>query len=231
MKENTKYIFTRSLVCMKAKRDRLSSHKGFFYAFLFILLINLAGISFVLLSSENKDIPSNRANISKKISTPYNVFDEELEIFQKVMASSNLKPEVAMDIASVIHSKSNEYGIEPLLVLSVIQTESNFRTSVSSHKGARGIMQIMPLTGRYIAKKYGIPFKNHKQLYNPVTNIELGIAYLSYLNNRYENNLEYALFAYNHGPKSRSYIKKKFMNSKPHYVEKVIKSKQFFENP
>ena len=64
-------------------------------------------------------------------------------------------------------------------------------------------------------------------LVDPVDLVHL--AYLSYLENLYGNNMEYALFAYNHGPKKSKHIKKRFRDSKPYYVKKVMNFKQFLE--
>ena len=64
-------------------------------------------------------------------------------------------------------------GIEPELVLAVARTESSFKPSVVSKKGAVGIMQLMPSTAEFIAKK--VNFSSEIDLYNPETNLYLGI--------------------------------------------------------
>jgi soluble lytic murein transglycosylase-like protein len=77
------------------------------------------------------------------------------------------------------------------LVRAVIQIESGFNPRAVSPKGAMGLMQLMPAT----ATEFGVmdPFE-------PRQNIRAGVAYLRRLLDRYENNLELALAAYNAGP-------------------------------
>ncbi|MGI9534480.1 MAG: lytic transglycosylase domain-containing protein [Thermodesulfobacteriota bacterium] len=230
--------FMRISENVKTKRYNLSSGMGFLYIFLIILAVNLTGFNFLLTNSETKEKEQADYgfNILKTVKLDQNelnqhsfVINPELQIFQQIIRHSKLDPKIAMDVASVINTESGKYGIDPFLVLSVIQVESRFKPRALSHKGARGIMQIMPRTGKYVAKKYEVPFKSYQSLYDPVTNIKLGIAYLSYLENLYGNNMEYALFAYNHGPKKSKHIKRKFKKSKPYYVKKVMSFKQLLD--
>lgn len=93
-----------------------------------------------------------------------------------------------------------DYQFNPLFILSVIQTESRFHPSVVSHAGAIGLMQVLPHTSGYITKLYGISGYQHKEdLKNPFINLSVGIAYLSYLREKFNDERHY-LIAYNMGP-------------------------------
>ncbi len=87
-------------------------------------------------------------------------------------------------------------------VYGVIRQESAFNASVRSYAGAMGLMQLMPATARYVAKK--LLRKKHspkrKDLINPKTNIELGTAYLADVFARLGENPVLATAAYNAGP-------------------------------
>lgn len=83
-------------------------------------------------------------------------------------------------------------------LVGVIQTESKFHTHAKSNKGALGLLQVMPETAKWLAKKEGIPFRSEKDLYEPETNLILGVLYLNYLLERTES-LEATLLAYNAG--------------------------------
>lgn len=87
------------------------------------------------------------------------------------------------------HSRLN--GIRPDLVRAVVQVESAFNPYAKSPKGALGLMQLMPS----IIARYGV-----KNPFNPVENVRAGVRYLRQLLDRYRNNEELALAAYNAGP-------------------------------
>jgi len=90
----------------------------------------------------------------------------------------------------MIRTYAGRYGVDPALVKAVIQAESGFRTRVRSNRGARGLMQVMPGTGR----AYGA-----RNLYDPKQNLRAGIRYLRYLLDRHDNDPKLALAAYNAG--------------------------------
>lgn len=103
-------------------------------------------------------------------------------------------------IAQLIVAESRKADIDPLLVTAVVRTESMFRHKAVSHRGAKGLMQLMPSTGHYVSKLSKIELRNSEHLHDPETNIKLGIWYLKYLNEKFKGNQERVLVAYNWGP-------------------------------
>ena len=97
-------------------------------------------------------------------------------------------------------SASNKNGIDPYLTLAVMREESRFDPMALSRSKAHGLMQIMPSTGKIIAKKLEIsPFKRSK-MYESATNINMGTYYLSNLIERFDGNVFLAVAGYNGGP-------------------------------
>ena len=134
---------------------------------------------------------------------------------------------------------SKTYSLEPDLVLSIIYVESSFNTNAVSNKGACGLMQILPSTAEYIAKKIG--YCNQIDLFNSECNLILGCAYIDYLSNKFKNECA-VLCAYNagEGVVSNWLANKKYSfdgktlscipySQTHYYVKKVLKYKCIFK--
>jgi len=102
-------------------------------------------------------------------------------------------------IAKTIVREAARYRLEPELVLAVIDTESSYRTQARSHRGALGLMQILPGTGESLARESGLEWQGEATLLDPAKNVRLGTHYLAHLQKRF-GGLDTALAAYNWGP-------------------------------
>jgi membrane-bound lytic murein transglycosylase F len=104
------------------------------------------------------------------------------------------------DYGPMIKTYSRRYGFDWRLILALIRQESRFSPEAVSHKGAFGLMQIMPVTGREVSLVLGI-----ENMALPKNNIRGGIFYLRTMYNRFEaadeaERLKLSLAAYNAGP-------------------------------
>lgn len=132
---------------------------------------------------------------------------ELVKIFSIVQANRpDLFEKDAWDLAEVILAESSKYKLDPILILAVIDVESKFQFGVVSPAGARGIMQIMPATGKFLVKSVRALAKEIKveqlmpeHLDDPIVNIKLGTYYLHDLRKSFQN-VHNALIAYNLGP-------------------------------
>lgn len=108
-------------------------------------------------------------------------------------------------LSEVIYQESAKRQLDPLIVTALIQVESGFKSAVVSPMGARGMMQIMPDTGKFlveaVAGEYGFQPAAFRpeSLDDPVLNLRLGIYYLHDLKKQFQH-LKLALTAYNFGP-------------------------------
>jgi hypothetical protein len=96
----------------------------------------------------------------------------------------------AVPFGDIIHAKAQKYDVDPSLLAAVVETESAFRSHARSQVGARGLMQLMPRTGRWLGAR---------NLYNAEQNVDAGAKYLKYLNGRFDGNLTKTIAAYNAG--------------------------------
>ena len=90
-------------------------------------------------------------------------------------------------------------GLDPYLVASLIRQESEFNVLALSRVSAVGLMQLMPKTGKTVAKQVKLKGYNNAQLFTPAINLELGTRYFKEMVDKYNGQFEYALAAYNAG--------------------------------
>jgi soluble lytic murein transglycosylase-like protein len=93
-------------------------------------------------------------------------------------------------VEKIVREASDRHRVDPALVRAVIETESNWNPKAWSHKGAGGLMQLIPTT----AQRWGA-----YDVFNPQQNVDAGVKHLKWLLERYNGNLDLALAAYNAG--------------------------------
>jgi soluble lytic murein transglycosylase len=115
------------------------------------------------------------------------------------------------NVQQIIVKNADKYSLDPQLINAVITAESAFDSRAISHKGAMGLMQLMPGT----AKDLGV-----RNPFNPEENIEGGTRYLKYLIKKYDGDITRALAAYNAGP-TRVETSSRLPRETKNYIKKV----------
>lgn len=146
-----------------------------------------------------------------------------------------------MKYSDEIIEYSNEFEVTPALVASVINVESGYNDDATSQKGAKGLMQIMPSTGRWLAEKINEKY-DEELLLNASFNIKLGTYYLSYLIEQFDDE-RVALCAYNAGQgnvkewlKNEEYssdgktLKEIPYEETKNYINKIEKNYRYYKN-
>lgn len=142
------------------------------------------------------------------------VFFEEMHRITDAIRAEFFAEEIPY--GELIYAKSKKYDVDPNLVAAVIEQESRFKPRAKSHVGARGLMQLMPRTGRWMGAR---------DLYNPEQNVDAGVKYIAYLDKRFNGDLKKIVAAYNGGEgnvmryrgvppfrETRQYVKKVLKN-------------------
>ncbi|KRC10130.1 lytic transglycosylase [Hydrogenophaga sp. Root209] len=101
---------------------------------------------------------------------------------------------------SAVVTRAREIGLDPAYVYGLIRQESRFVTDARSGVGASGLMQVMPATARWTARKIGLTDFRPAQITEHETNILIGTAYLKLALDDFEGSLPLAAAAYNAGP-------------------------------
>lgn len=124
-------------------------------------------------------------------------------------------------LRELIEAEGEKFGIDPYLLAALIRQESSFLPGVTSSAGARGIMQLMPSTAAYVARRIGVSW-NRSLLPVADANLHIGAAHLAALLRRYEGNLVTALAAYNAGGGAVSRWLRESEASEPHlFIEQI----------
>jgi soluble lytic murein transglycosylase-like protein len=144
----------------------------------------------------------------------HNVFYDEVKRINESVRAAFFAEEIPF--GELIWEKSQKYDVDPALVAAVIEQESRFKPRAKSHVGARGLMQLMPRTGRWMGAR---------NLYDPEQNVDAGVKYIAYLDKRFKGDLKKIVAAYNGGEgnvmryrgippfrETRTYVKKVLKN-------------------
>jgi tetratricopeptide (TPR) repeat protein len=103
--------------------------------------------------------------------------------------------------SAVLAPTADAAGVGPWLVLAVSRQESTFRSGIVSKSGATGVMQLMPSTAKWLAKKNSLVQPDDADnLRSPISSLRLGAAYLHQMLERSDGNMVFALASYNAGP-------------------------------
>jgi soluble lytic murein transglycosylase-like protein len=134
-------------------------------------------------------------NANPPLSAKLSAAKQHTNIYLPAEASLTGRSRPAMDVdrdgvEKLVREAAERHRMDPALVRAVIETESNWNPKAYSHRGAGGLMQLIPTT----AQRYGA-----YDVFDPQQNIDAGVKYLRTLLERYHGNLDLALAAYNAG--------------------------------
>jgi hypothetical protein len=163
---------------------------------------------------DQKWIATEKWASNEKPSEKRDVFFVEMHRISETIRAEFFHEEIPY--GDLIYEKSKKYDVDPALVAAVIEQESRFRPRAKSPVGARGLMQLMPRTGRWMGAR---------NLYDPEQNVDAGVKYIAYLDKRFNGDLKKIVAAYNGGEgnvmryrgippfrETRQYVKKVMKN-------------------
>ena len=123
----------------------------------------------------------------------------------------------------IIFEAAFRYEVDPAIVKAIILAESSYNPRAVSNRGARGLMQLMPVT----AREMGV-----ENIFNPRQNIHAGVAYFKKLLDRYDGNVKIALAAYNAGSgRVQQYKGIPPFKATRTYIDKVLQYHRIYSQP
>jgi soluble lytic murein transglycosylase len=128
------------------------------------------------------------------------VWDRCINTSERTKEGMDTDQRFPMPFKDNVVRRSREIGLDPAYVYGLIRQESRFIMDARSGVGASGLMQVMPATARWTAKKIGMDSFSMDQLNNRETNIAIGTAYLKLALDDFAGSMPLAAAAYNAGP-------------------------------
>jgi soluble lytic murein transglycosylase len=127
------------------------------------------------------------------------VWDRCINTSERTRGEIDMAQRFPMPYRKEVIAKAGEIGLDPAYVYGLIRQESRFVTDARSGVGASGLMQLMPGTARWTAKKIGLPY-SHELIADRDTNLRLGTSYLKLVLDDFGGSQALAAAAYNAGP-------------------------------
>lgn len=163
---------------VEVRRDRLGWMKmGFLWSFrlllLGLMLLVLIYNQYALSSAVKTVEELKRSLLLKETEYPIKKMLDE-------RSQGRLNELERIRIAKLIEAAQGS-GVDPVFAIDLIGRESGFEPSAVSHKGAVGLMQLMPATAQWLAERHGVSWPGREALFEPATNVKFGMAYLAYL--------------------------------------------------
>ncbi|MBI5182498.1 MAG: tetratricopeptide repeat protein [Nitrospirae bacterium] len=128
--------------------------------------------------------------------------------YDKIERGGNDMPDYFWGLAypqgywAIVTEYAARYNLDPYLVASIMREESWFDKQAVSRSGARGVMQLMPFTARWVSKQLKYSYTDDESLFEADININFGTWYLSYLKKRLNGNIVLMIAGYNAGPEA-----------------------------
>ncbi len=147
-----------------------------------------------------KSLSSHQQAIAAALASNWKWHDRALITAAKAGYYDDLDVRFPLAFYGPLAAGASSQGLELAWVYGIVRQESAFMSKVRSRAGAMGLMQLMPATGRLVAKKIGIKLRRTQDILNVETNVSLGTAYLRQMLDRFDGNHMLATAAYNAGP-------------------------------
>lgn len=145
-------------------------------------------------------MPDRELLAAAQLACNHEIWDRCINTSKRTRDSLDATQRFPLPFRQDVLAHSQAAGIDPAFVFGLIRQESRFITHARSHAGASGLMQIMPATASWTARRIGLRNFKPKDINNIQTNLSIGTAYLQFALEDFEGSIPLAIAAYNAGP-------------------------------
>ena len=128
------------------------------------------------------------------------VWDRCINTSERTKELMDFEQRFPMPLREIVVRRAGEIRLDPAYVYGLIRQESRFIMDARSHVGASGLMQVMPATAKWTAKKIGLTGFTPDQINDREVNVAIGTGYLKLVLDNFEGSMPLATAAYNAGP-------------------------------
>ncbi len=149
-----------------------------------VISIIALGVAIVVIAVLSWQVISLRRSVQEKMDmvnrmiSRYEAKAQFIEDYLPLVNAYTGSEVVAKRILSAVYENSLQYDLPPELILAVIKVESEFNPRAYSDAGAVGLMQVMPITGKYVGRSLGLWIDGKENLYDIEKNIQIGSVFL-----------------------------------------------------
>lgn len=147
-----------------------------------------------------RDMDNDELRLAAVLANRWGWNDQAILTVARAGEFSDLTLRFPLEHTESVRRHAHNNNLDPGIVFAVIRQESAFNPEARSPAGARGLMQLMPKTGKATARLNRIPWSGVAGLYESDRNIRIGSSYLRQVKERFDNNLVLATASYNAGP-------------------------------
>jgi soluble lytic murein transglycosylase len=130
----------------------------------------------------------------------YEVWDRCINTSERTKSVIDVEQRFPMPFKAAVIARTGQIGLDPAYVYGLIRQESRFIMDAKSGVGAAGLMQVMPATAKWTAKKLGLYGFQPQHITDRDTNIAIGTGYLKLVLDSFDGSMPMAAAAYNAGP-------------------------------
>ena len=146
-------------------------------------------------------IPNDRSLLAAAdLACQREVWDRCINTSERTKGVADFDQRFPTPFRAAVAARAAQIGLDPAYVYGLIRQESRFVMDARSGVGAAGLMQVMPATARWTAKKIGLTTYTADQITNHETNIAIGTGYLKLVLDDFDGSMPMAAAAYNAGP-------------------------------